>query len=498
MENQRNNFFSVSSRSIVLASSIITCSFTGLEAAKLSDVINNASIEGFAFGRVTAVDGRDGKGVRYQFRFKPTITSGAVYGVSASAGIFFSKGSSTPDNNSADDDIGGSRGQTILSLVDRFNIGDFYVTFDGKETLNTKTNVKLGQKSPGTPFNDNNLDRALGVFIENNDVDIVNFGFQWWDSWMGDDIYISLPNITFTGAGIGNNMFMFYAKSGANFTKETGISYNLWYGLIHRWVNAMIFGDVAYTMGFDNKSLTFTGQISFTSMASDPFIFSSYNAGNGASNNTNNAIYSSSNNLVALFNHNSSNWYAKNRGMANIRVDYKYNLAEAGAKDGEKAIGFFGAAAGIAFSFGDGFGTLIDNTGGLKLGGHLWNSYSGAEANGFGILGVGGFKNSSIVVPYLKAEVGYKKFGAALDLAYVNASHFFYLARGSREGETNLNTVAVNLYGSKNYIKPASFLDIALSATYNITDSINMLAAYGYAFGKPQFGRFRFQVNYVF
>ena len=48
------------------------------------------------------------------------------------------------------------------------------------------------------------------------------------------------------------------------------------------------------------------------------------------------------------------------------------------------------------------------------------------------------------------------------------------------------------------YIKAAHFLDVALSATYKFTDSINMLAAYGYAFGDPQFGRFRFQVNYVF
>ena len=33
-------------------------------------------------------------------------------------------------------------------------------------------------------------------------------------------------------------------------------------------------------------------------------------------------------------------------------------------------------------------------------------------------------------MPYLKAEIGYKKFGAALDVAYVNASHFFYLKSG--------------------------------------------------------------------
>lgn len=485
MKNQGSKFFSRRSSSIVVAGSLLAASsFTSLEAAKLSDVINNASIDGFAFGRVHAVDGRDGEGVRYQFRFKPTITSGAIYGVSASAGLFFSKGSSTPDNNTADNDIGGSRGQTIDSLVDRFNIGDFYITLDGKETLNTKTIVRLGQRSPGTPFNDNNLDRALGVFAENNDLSAMNFGFQWWDSWMGDDIYISTPSgdISSAGAGIGNNMFMAYIKSGADFTKETGLSYNLWYGGIHRWVNAMVFGDIAYTANFGNQSLTFTGQVSYTSISNSVFIFAP-----------------KSNALAGLGWNDNEKYFAKNRGMYNIRVDYKYNFTQANTEEdeAEKVVGFFGASAGLAGSFGDGFGTLIDNTGGLKLGGHLWNSYSGAEANGFGILGVGGFKNSSIIVPYLKAEIGYKKFGAALDVAYVDASHFFYLKKGSTTG-TNLNKVTDNLYGASNHIKAASFLDVALSATYKFTDSINMLAAYGYAFGDPQFGRFRFQVNYVF
>ena len=487
MKNQGSKFFSRHSSSIVVAGSLLAASsLTSLEAAKLSDVINNASIDGFAFGRVHAVDGRDGEGVRYQFRFKPTITSGAIYGVSASAGLFFSKGSSTPDNNAADNDIGGSRGQTIDSLVDRFNIGDFYITLDGKETLNTKTIVRLGQRSPGTPFNDNNLDRALGVFAENNDLSAMNFGFQWWDSWMGDDIYISTPSgdISSAGAGIGNNMFMAYIKSGADFTKETGLSYNLWYGGIHRWVNAMVFGDIAYTANFGNQSLTFTGQVSYTSISNSVFIFAP-----------------KSNALAGLGWNENEKYFAKNRGMYNIRVDYRYNFTQASDEEegAEKVVGFFGTSAGLAGSFGDGFGTLIDNTGGLKLGGHLWNSYSGAEANGFGILGVGGFKNSSIIVPYVKAEIGYKKFGAALDVAYVDASHFFYLKKGSTTPSENLNKDTSGLlYGSGNHIKAAHFLDVALSATYKFTDSINMLAAYGYAFGDPQFGRFRFQVNYVF
>lgn len=476
MRIARKSFFNVSLGSILTASS-----FGCLEAAKLSDVINNATIQGFAFGRVQTIHGPNGEGTRYQFRFKPTITSGEVYGVSASAGIFFSKGSSTPDSNSSDNDIGGSRGQTIDSATDRFNIGDFYVTYNAAEAFGSKSKIYIGQKSPGTPFSDNNLDRALGVFIENNDMEQINFGFQWWDSWMGDDMYLSIPDINSTGAGIGNNMFMAYVKSGDAFTKETGLSYNLWYGGIHRWVNAMIFADATYTMGFDNQSLTITAQTAFTQISNNVF------------------IYSKSPGLKGLGWGPNEDKFAKNRGMYNIRVDYKYNFTESSnEEDGDKskAVGYFSAAAGISGSYGDGFGALIDNIGGLKLGWHLWYSFSGMEANGFGILGVGSFKNSSIVVPYLKAEMGYKKASVVLDLAYINASHFFFLKKGA--SGTNLNDAPDILYGGSNYVKAASFFDITLSGTYKLTDNINVLATYGYAFGNPQLGRFRFQVNYVF
>ena len=42
---------------------------------------------------------------------------------------------------------------------------------------------------------------------------------------------------------------------------------------IHRWVNAMVFGDIAYTANFGNQSLTLTGQVSYTSMADRPYMY---------------------------------------------------------------------------------------------------------------------------------------------------------------------------------------------------------------------------------
>lgn len=406
----RKSFFNVSLGSILTASS-----FGCLEAAKLSDVINNATIQGFAFGRVNTLHGRDGEGTRYQFRFKPTITSGEVYGMSASAGIFFSKGSSSPDNTTSNGDIGGSRGQTVSSYTDRFNIADFYITYNATEAFGSKSKIYVGQKSPGTPFNDNNLDRALGVFIENKDMDEINFGFQWWDSWIGDDMYLSATNITSNGAGIGNNMFMAYVKSGDAFTKENGLSYNLWYGAIHRWVNAMIFADATYNFKLDNQSFTFIAQTAFTQISNNVFIDSNSPSFSGLGWDP----YESE--------------FAKNRGVYNLRIDYKYNFTESSNGENEdkpKATGFFGASVGISGSYGDGFGALIDNTGALKVGGHVWNSFSGAEANGFGILGVGQFKNSSIVAPYLRGEVGYKKSWTSIRPYLCESFSFLFPTKG--------------------------------------------------------------------
>ena len=145
------------SKTLLLSSLIASSSITNIQAAKLMDAIQNAKIEGFAFGRISTLHGRDAAGTRYQLRFKPTITTGEVAGWSGSVGIFFSKGTSTPDNNYTDTEISASRGDQFFSASDRFNIGDFYITYNAKEQLNTKTTLRAGQQSPKTPFNDTNL-----------------------------------------------------------------------------------------------------------------------------------------------------------------------------------------------------------------------------------------------------------------------------------------------------------------------------------------------------
>ncbi|RDU67487.1 hypothetical protein CQA53_00190 [Helicobacter didelphidarum] len=478
-------------RTSLLSALIVGSSAMNLEAAKLMDVIQNATISGFAFGRIQTIHGRDGNGTRYQLRFKPTITTGEVYGWSGSAGIFFSKGSGTPDSNNTNADISGSRGDMHISLVDRFSIGDFYITYQAKEQLGTNTLIRAGQKSPTTPYNDTNLDRALGIFLENSDLSALNIGFQWWDTWIGDDMFIS-PNLTGSNysnssTGIGNDVFMLSLTSGKDFTEKTGFGYQVWYSYVEGLFDYMTFADISYTAKFGSQSLGILAQVSATGLNKKPTFLS-----NGSLE------------FNTLF-QNTNYDYARNRGMYNIRLDYRYNFTQsqsAATEDSDAPapaptnVGFIGVAVGFAGSFGDGYGTLIDNTGGLKIGGNIWNNFAGTEANGFGILGTGSFRNSSITAPYLKVEFGYKKFGLALDVVYVDTTHFYYLKKAGATG--NLNGATGNLYGPNNKIAVANFVETSLSATYKFTDSINMGAYYGYLIGNPSMGRFRFQVNYVF
>ncbi|RDU73104.1 major outer membrane protein [Helicobacter aurati] len=477
--------FSTGHRKLFVASFIFGASLSSLEAAsKLSEIIDNATISGFAFTRISSLHGRDGEGTRWQWRFKPVVTTGAVNGWSGSVGIFFSKGSSVPDSNNTDGDIGASRGDVSETTVDRFSISDYYLTYNAKEQLGTDTIIIAGQKSPGTVFTDNVLDRAMGVFIQNKDISALNIGLQWWDTWMGDDIYFSPRGNMQNNAGIGNNVFLLSLGSGSDFTKQTGLDYNLTYAYGNRWFDFMLFGNIGYTAKFGNNSLGILIQGSSTRLTDNPHIFSNAT--------TFSAIYQQTGPT-------GSNGYnfAKQRGMYNLRIDYKYHLSDSSAEDSDapKSIGFVGFSIGTMGSFGPGYGTLIDNTGGLKLGGVLWNGYSGPEANGFGILGTGGFDKSWLYGGYLKAEMKYKKFGASLDVVYVATSHFYYLKKAGTDGTLNANG---KLYTKENAIKKANFIEVSPTITYQVTPSISMAAYYGYLLGNPQFGRFRFLVNYVF
>ena len=97
---------------------------------KLKGLVTNAKVSGFGFARFYTINGFDNigqNGQSQQYRIKLDVTSGKVYGFSATAGIFFSQGSSTPDvGSNTNSAVQGGRGTAFTNnFSDRFNITRF-------------------------------------------------------------------------------------------------------------------------------------------------------------------------------------------------------------------------------------------------------------------------------------------------------------------------------------------------------------------------------------
>lgn len=477
---------------------------SSLEAkVNILDALQDSTIEGFAFARYTTMHGEDAQGERYQLRFKPTILTGEQNGWRFGAGIFFSLGSSTPDNNNTDNDLQGSRGvRTDMGGSDVFNINNFYII---KSFANTKSTFKAGAMNPDAPYYDNNLDRALGLQFDSKDLSYLNIRVQFFDSWMGDDMYIRafgytrggtlksnvantaqgssvLPFNNSAGASVGNNMLTIGFQSSSDFTQETGFSYKLWYNYIYKLIDYMSFAELGYTKNFGNQEISFTGQV----------VATGYNA---------NALYLSN----ALYlkdtsfrgNGNDSKFRSRNPGLFNIRFDYK-NLYS-----GEDSSNYFSAYLGYTQNFGDGYGALIDNTGGLKLEGNLWNTMAGDESNGFGITGTGSVKNSTLKLAYVGFKVKYQKLTLGLSGTYIRNSNYNLLAKGrtDRNPDGSLRHVGNNFTQfSPTFINgyDVGIFEISPAWSYQLSPNLLFFGYYSYFVGDVHLGRIRLQAQYNF
>ncbi|PAF51069.1 hypothetical protein BKH43_02340 [Helicobacter sp. 13S00401-1] len=481
-------------------------SFGSLQAkTNLMDALQNSTIDGFGFMRWAVVNGKDGNGQRYQLRLKPTVTTGEVDGWSVSAGLFFSIGSSTPDNNYTNDEIQGSRGfRTDMGGSDVFNISNFYVT---KNISSWKTLLRAGVMNPLTPMNDVNLDRGIGVYAKNTSVDWANITFLWQDSWMSDDIYIrsfsyqggnnhkyvggganaGILSGTFNnsiGAGIGNDLVSI------GLSKETGdFKYRLWYTYGEKLFNYMIFADTSYTYRLnDTNSFTILGQIAATGMQNDFHYLSKskFLQESGAINSP----YSAKD-------------IAKHRGVYNINATYKYAPPESKFS--------FDVNVGGAGTFGDGYGALIDNTGGLKLGGQIWNTFDGAERNGFGITGAGALKGSYLNLGYATINGQYGKLNLGFNVTFIDTNNYVVLSKASRSGSMSgaagdmHRTLTAKGVASGSAINPTvtsgfkvHYFEIGPTYRYNFTKNLALIGYWKFAVGDLSFNILRWQVMYTF
>lgn len=453
-----------------------------VQGNSLKEAFEQADIKGFAFGRYTVMGGKDAAGQRYQFRTKIDLTSGEVDGYSLTGGIFFSQGSGTPDKgNNTDNDIQGSRGvRTDMSGSDVFNISNLYIN---KNFSNTKTSIGVGQMNIVSPFTDKSVDRGLGVYAQNSDIKGLKFSAFGYDSWMVDDIYIvaqgsKLPkDDKKKGAGIGNNLFIIGIDGNYDLDENSShnVSFKLYDLYANRLIDYMIFGELSYKYTFgEHTYVRFMGQIAASGVNANASFQSRSLYLSGYFDNKVAAESLPGKSLQEL---------ASNRGLYNLQVSAEIHKLYV-------EIGFAG-------SFADGYGVLLDNVGGFNTAGKLWNGSQGHGADGFGFLGSGATKNTSINAFY--AEIDYKigSFVLALDGAWISGKNNYPLLLAGSSNIDRDYRGKVAGYPNKRTMD-ASFVEITPSISYKFTKKLSAQIYYASIFGDISLNRTRLQVTYNF
>ena len=155
---------------------------------------------------------------------------------------------------------------------------------------------------------------------------------------------------------------------------------------------------------------------------------------------------------------------AKTRGLYTAELGMKAGMLDA-------KIGWVG-------SFGEGYGAIIDNEGGVSSGGKFWIDTSGAGHNGYGIFTQGGIKNTSITVAYLKANVKISDLSIGVDVANVGGNNQYRTVPGT----------------AGNY----KFTEVTPQISYNITKDAKVSAYFASIFGDITANRVRTEVRYGF
>ncbi|CBG39511.1 OprD family porin [Helicobacter mustelae] len=374
----------------------------GVQAGKLKDLVENASIDGYARVKYTVTGGPDGRGRGYQIFFKPNFTSGEVNGYSFTTGIFFAAGSSAPQSNTSDDFIGSSRSFRYNNQLDFFNISNLFVN---KKFDKAKTDVRLGVMQINSPLNFTTIygDRGIGVALENRSIQAMDFRIAIYDSWMTDNLMLQTatrafgldtnPNGKNDGfKGIGNNLVIAGWAGSFDSVGVSNLRGTFYYAYANKLFDAMVFADVGYTFDFGDFKLDLMGQIGYLQMYENPHFFSKA----GALKDYFTTKMSALGKGVT---------YARDRGAYNLRMAFKYK-------------GYLGDI-GYMGSFGQGYGVMLDNKGGFKYGGQLWNQIIAGGVLGFGWTGTGGFRDTDIILAYTTHSYQINKVRVGIDFAFV-------------------------------------------------------------------------------
>lgn len=432
----------------------------GVEASSLKDVIENATINGFGRVKYTHTEGADGYGRGYQIFLKPEITSGEYEGFSFTSGIFFSTGSGAPDGNMTDDAIGGSRAFKFNNQLDWFSVSKMYVT---KKFDTAKTTMKMGIMEINTPLNASSVygDRGIGALLENQSIEGMKFYISLYDSWMTDNLMMQTTNSAIPGVkpngttnavyafqGIGNNLLIAGWSGDFGSMGAKNLHGTFYYGYANKLFDAMIFGDLGYTFAFGDFKLDVMGQIGYTQMFKTPDFYSKSGIFNGYFTT---GIQGLGNGVD----------YAKNRGAYNLRLGFSY-------KNYSGDLGYLG-------TFGEGYGVMLDNKGGFKYGGALWNAVMAGGTMGLGWTGTGGIKDTDLILAYTTHSYKINKFKLGIDLVYVGGNNRLgFMRKGSDKIAGTEGDRGSIVVGKTNRTKDVDLFEISPRIGYQITKNFSM------------------------
>ena len=184
--------------SLIASFAIASSASVSSAATSIKDAIENAKVDGFIRARYTAQNGANsGGGKAYQIRSVIDVITGEVNGLSMTAGIYYNKGSGAPSaNRTTNQDIWGGKGDALLansnSEGQTFGIGNMFAKY---MEANSKTEIKLGQMTLRTPYDDKTSDRGIGGSIKNSKIDGISIHATGYDTWMSDDLYLRIKGL---------------------------------------------------------------------------------------------------------------------------------------------------------------------------------------------------------------------------------------------------------------------------------------------------------------
>lgn len=412
------------------------------EQGGLLDAFKNMEVEGFIYGKYTSMFGKDASGSATQFRLWLDMETSPYHGFSLGSRVFADIGTGGPDGGNFLENSGLANNSNPKSPIP-VELMALY----GKQTFeDAKLTITAGKMNIVTPFTDYEWDFGYGAALSSQSVENITLNLQAYGVWGLDD-YNNIHGSPQDDDGkslSSDNALVIWGVNGADLN---GFGFDLWMAHAVQTIDFLVFADFNYTF----SGLTLQTQLATTQV------------------DTNNPYFASRTGAEA----------AKLRGLYNFQAQY--------------ATEDIGITAGYTGSFGDGYGTLLNYTGGFNMGGNIWWDVGGG--NGYGITGVGGFKagkRADISVAYAHLDyLGYDRLSVGLAYAYVSGNNQYRLMK---KGHLAHKQSEMLLGGSLD----ARLHEASVTLEYSFTNNLSLYALAGSTFGDLVIGKAQAKLNYAF